>query len=244
LTPNPTIPTFAFDTVCRPWADELGWTGEFSVTSLHPFKNEQHMDYSKCLYDPFDKQTVSKLEGFPEFQFEVKDKAKVIAYLILVYDRNSDLFLMHSDNLYMRKKEAALRVGFKLDVKKHFEEWVEQILTGENEQFNLAQFRYVRFHGIPDLPVLIKYLEMLDAEMAGVLPSDPLKRKYVMTNIEELHKKIDDYEQKIFTGKESERARESLYSLIEKIRVPRPEYIAQDIASKSLDLPDPHGFQQ
>ena len=202
------------------------------------------MDYSKCLYDPFDKQTVSKLEGFPEFQFECKDKDKVIAYLILVYDRNSDLFLMHSDNLYMRKKEAALRVGFKLDSEKHFEDWVEQILTGENEQFNLAQFRYIRLHGIPDLPVLIKYLEMLDSEMSGVLPTDPKKRGDVMKNIDELHKKIELLEQKIFTGKESEKARESLYSLIERIRVPRPEYIAQDIANKELDLPDKYEFQK
>lgn len=202
------------------------------------------MDYSKCLYDPFDKATVSKLEEYPEFQFEIKDKSKVIAYLILVYDRNSDLFLLHADNLYMRKKEAAMRVGFKLDANKHFSEDVEGILTGENEQFNLAQFRYIRLHGIPDLPVLIKYLEMLDAEMAGVLPPDPKKRGDVMKNIAELHQKIDKLEEKIFTGKESERARESLYSLIEKIRVPRPEFMAQDIANKTLDLPDPHGFQQ
>ena len=38
LTPNPTIPTFAFDTVCHPWADGLGWTGGLVKVPLHPFK--------------------------------------------------------------------------------------------------------------------------------------------------------------------------------------------------------------
>lgn len=196
------------------------------------------MAYERFLYDPFGKDTVQKLEQYPEFQFECKDKAKVIAYLILVYDKGSDLFLMHSDNLYMRKKEAALRVGFKLDEKKRFSKEVEAILTGENEQFNLAQFRYIRFFGIPDLPVLIKTLEMLDYEMSAPLPPDPTKRDKVRSNIKVLLADIQALEERIFTGKESERARESLYSLIEKERVPRPEILAQQIKTKKLALPN------
>ena len=47
------------------------------------------MDYSKFLYDPFGKDTVSELEKYDEFQFECKDKAKVVAYLILMYDINN-----------------------------------------------------------------------------------------------------------------------------------------------------------
>ena len=179
-------------------------------------------DYSKCLYPPFDPGTVGKLEAYPEFQFKIKDKPKIIAYLILVYDRNSELFVMHADNLYLRKKEAALVVGFTLDENKKFTKHVEEVLVGENEEFNLAQFRYARFFGIPDLPVLIKNIEMLDYEMSAKLPSDPGKRDKVRSNIKNLLLDIDQLEQRIFTGKESEAARESLYRLIEKIRAPRP----------------------
>jgi len=47
-----------------------------------------------------------------------------------------------------------------------------------------------------------------------------------------------------FTGKETEAARETLYSLIEKIRAPRPENMAEDIENKRLDLPDLYNTQQ
>ena len=194
-----------------------------------------------CLYDPFDPGTVDKLNEFIEFaQFKIKQKEKFITYLILVYDRNSELFVLHADNLYLRKKEAALKAGFTVNTDKHFPDYVESVLVGENEEFNLCQFRYIRFAGVPDLPVLIRYLEMLDKEMSGKLPDDPAKRGVVMKNIEALHDKIDVLEQRIFTGRESEAARESLYRLIEKIRVPRPEFIAQDIKTKTLNFIDPY----
>jgi hypothetical protein len=202
------------------------------------------MDNSKCLFDPFDKETIKKLENYAEFQFQIKDKPKFIAYLILVYDRNSDLFLMHADNLYQRKKEAALLVGFKLDKDKHFDEHVEQVLLGENADFNLALFRYTRLSGIPDLPVLIKYLEMLDTELSIPLSGKAKDRGDVMKNIDTLRAKIEELEVRIFTGKETEAARETLYSLIEKIRAPRPENMAEDIENKTLDLPDLYNTQQ
>jgi len=200
------------------------------------------MNYDKLPYPPFNKKTIERLNEFSEFKnFRHKEKENLIYYLILVYDRNSDLFLIHSDNLYLRKKEAAIKVGFKLDKEKHFEADIEAVLVGENEHFNLCVFRYVRMSGVPDLPVLIKYIEMLDHEMAAPLPDKPKERADVRNNIDVLLKKVEELEIKIFTGRESEAARESLYRLIERIRVPRPENIADDIENKTLDLPKVHG---
>lgn len=200
-------------------------------------------DYSKCLFDPTNKDSTRKLEQYPEFQFKLKDKDKFISYLILVYDKNSPLFIRNADNLYMRKKDAALQAGFTLDEENHFEKYVEEVLLGENEDMNLAVLRYVRLSGIPDLPVLVKYIEMLDKEMSIKLPDKAKERADVRSNIDTLLTKIEQLETKIFTGKETEAARETLYRLIERIRVPRPENVASDIASKTLDLPDIYEFQ-
>ena len=196
------------------------------------------MEGDKCLYPPFDPQTVEALEKFPEFQFQIKDKAKFIAYLILVYDKNSEYFIRNADNLYQRKKIVAEKVGFKLDEAGHFEKYVEEVLTGEREEFNLAMLRYVRFANIPDLPVLIKSIELLDYEMSAKLPSDPVKRDKVRSNIKNLLKDIEELEIRIFTGRESEKARETLYKLIDGFRVPRPETIAKDTAEKTIKVTD------
>jgi hypothetical protein len=198
---------------------------------------------NRCLYDPFGKDTLSQLEIYPEFQFQIKNKDKFIAYLILVYDKNSEYFIRNADNLYQRKKIVAEKVGFELGEDNHFPDYVEEVLCGECEEFNLAMFRYVRFANIPDLPVLIKSIELLDFEMSAKLPTDPTKRDKVRSNIKNLLKDIEELEQRIFTGKESEKARESLYKLIEGMRVPRPETIAKETADKSVKLPDYYHFQ-
>lgn len=202
------------------------------------------MDNSKYLYPPFDKGTYEKLNEFPEFvDFIIKDKNKFIDYLILCYDRGSDLFILHSDNLYFRKKEAAKLVGFKLNSEKQYDDYIEGVLVGDNENFNLCYLRYVRLFGIPDLPVLLRYIEMLDREMSTKLPDKPKDREYVMNNIEKLRAKVEELEVRIFTGKETEAARETLYRLIERMRVPRPENVADDIANKKVTVPDPYKFQ-
>lgn len=195
------------------------------------------MDYSNMQYPPFDKSTIGRLDVFPEFRnFEIADRDKFIFYLILVYDRDSDLFSFHgADSLYIRKREAAIKVGFKQDKDGHFDKYVEEVLCGENEAFNMCQFRYIRLSGIPDLPVLIKYIEMLDKEMSTPLPDKPKDRQYIQDNIETLLTKIEGLEVKIFTGKESEKARESLYKLLEQERVRlRPEYVAEAIQAGKL----------
>ena len=195
---------------------------------------------NRCLYDPFGKDTLSQLEIYPEFQFQIKNKDKFISYLILVYDMNSEFFIREPDNLYHRKRQVAEKVGFKLNEEGHFDKYVEEVLVGENESFNLAVLRYSRFPGIPDLPVLIRNIELLDYELSSKLPADPTKRAKVRENIKQLRTDIEELEIRIFSGKESEKARESLYKFIETMRVPRPEFIAKATADKSLEIHNPY----
>ena len=202
------------------------------------------MNYEKFLFDPFGKDTVSKLEQYEEFKFECDNKDKVIAYLILMYDLSSSEVKAHSDRLYERKKFAALRAGFKFK-DGVFPKDIEDIIVGENDDFNVAMIRYVRMFGLPDLPKHTAYNEMLDSELSAAAKERDYKlHKVIMDNIESLSVKIESIERKIFTGDETENVRKSLYRLMEKTRVPRPEYMAQDIASKSLDLPDKYELQK
>jgi hypothetical protein len=240
LTPNPTIPTFAFDTVCHPWADELGWTGEFSVTSLHPFKNEQAMDYSKFLYDPFSKDTVSQLEQYEEFQFGCKDKSKVVAYLILMYDINNTDYRRAYSDLYERKHKCAITAGFELDESGHFEPDIESILIGENDQFNDAMARYISLFNIPDLPAHTAFTEILAKEcIAAQKEKDSKVIKDVIANINNARKNVEDCEVRIFTNIETENVRKALYRFAQKKKLGlRPEEKAREIKDKKLNVPD------
>ena len=200
----------------------------------------REMDYSRCLYDPFGKDTVQKLEQYPEFQFECEDKAKVIAYLILMYDIASSEVRTYSDRLYERKKFAAIKAGFKLDKDGKFDEEIEKIIIGENDAFNDAVIRYVRMFGLPDLPRHTAYNEMLDKELAAAhKETDPKIRKVIRENIDELSKEIEAIERKIFTGEETENVRKSLYRLMEKQKLGlRPEDMAVAIEEKKIRVPD------
>jgi len=202
------------------------------------------MQYSKFLYQPFSADTVKALEKYPEFKFKVPDKQKAIDYLILLYDISSNEVKASSDRLYERKKFAALKAGFKVDKQGHFSEWVEDIIVGENDEFNDAMVRFVRFFALPDLPALTAYNEMIDHEFTSAAKEKDSKLiKVILANIDELREKIETLERKIFTGDETENVRKALYRLMEKQRLPRPENVAQDIESRELKVSDPYNFQ-
>jgi len=201
------------------------------------------MDYSRFLYKPFDKKTVDTLEKqYPEFRFKVPDKQKAIDYLLLMYDIASGEVKTYSDRLYERKKYAATKAGFTLNKKGEFDEWIEDIIIGENEQFNDAVVRFVRMFGLPDLPTLVAYNEMIDHEFSSSAKvKDHAMIKTIIQNIEGLRTKIEQLERKIFSGEETENVRKSLYRLMEKQRLGlRPEEKAVEIAENRVNVDDPY----
>lgn len=199
-------------------------------------------DYSNHLYDPFASDTVEKLGKYSEFQFTAPDKAKTIAYIIVMYDINSDMKKIYPDNYWERKRNSAIKAGFKINEDGKFEKHVEDFLVGENDQVNEAILFYIRMFGIPDLPVLMAYTEILHKQVLAALKvTDAGKLVTIQKNIETAIAKISVYERRIFSGDETESARKSLYLLMEKQRLNlRPEAKAKEIESKELKISDPY----
>ena len=193
------------------------------------------MDYSKFLYDPFSKDTVSKLEQYEEFQFECKDKVKVVAYLILMYDINNTDFRRAYSDLYERKHKCAVTAGFELDDKGHFSPEIESILVGKNDMFNDAMARYISLFNIPDLPAHTAYSEILAKEcIVAQKERDSKILKDVIANIDRARKNVEDCEVRIFTGIEVENVRKALYRFAQKKRLGlRPEEKAREIKDVS-----------
>lgn len=188
------------------------------------------MDYTRFRYKPFDPATVSELETLPEFQFDFRDKAKAISYLILVWEpQNRDWQKQYTRYVDM-KREAALLAGFTLQPNNRFTPEVEDLIIGANPAFNRAVIRYLYLTGIPELPALSAHRELQSAEMeAAFNPNTDAKvRKEIRVNIDAGTLKISEYEEKIFGGREVEALRTELYKYMESLKLAlRPEYIAQ-----------------
>ena len=198
-------------------------------------------DYSQLMFDPFGTDTVNQLEQYEEFSFKVPDKVRACAYMIIMYDPRSYMKKLYPDNFYERKLKSAIAAGFKtIDGK--FEPWVEQILVGENDDFNDAELRFTRMFGIPDYPAFIVYSDILDKQFrAAKKESDPKKLQVIQANIKVAMAEVSLYERNIFGHEETENVRAALYRLAEKQRLNlRPEEKAVEIDNKALKVHDPH----
>ena len=190
------------------------------------------MDYSRYLYKPFDPATLTKLESFDEvFRFKARHKAKVIDYMILMYDHNNTEFRQLYPDYFTRKRQAALLAGFPAGKDGKLESDVEAMLVGENDQFNTALVRYLLMQGIPDYPALVALREMQAQDfIAAFAPTEAKDRKQIRENLEKITSDIARLEERIFTGVETENVRKALYQYMEAERVRlRPEHMAQVI---------------
>lgn len=196
---------------------------------------------SHFMFNPDDPNTVTELEKYEEFRFTSPDKQKVIAYIIWLYDQSSDLKKLFPDDLYRRKREAALRAGF-LITNGRFDDWVEDFMVGQDDKVNEAALMYVRMSGLPDASSYMAFNEILQKQiLAALKETDEGKLKVIQANIKSARDEISDLEAKIWGGKEVENVRAALYRLAENQRLNlRPEHIAQQIADGSLTITDPY----
>lgn len=190
------------------------------------------MDYSRYLYKPFDPNTLSALEAFDEvFRFKIRNKAKVIDYMILMYDHNNTELRQLYPDYYTRKRYAAVQAGFVTGKGGKLESDIEAILVGENDEFNAALIRYLLMQGIPDYPSLVALREMQARDLEDSFrPTEAKDRKQIRENLEKITSDIARLEERIFTGVETENVRKALYQYMENERVRlRPEYMAEVI---------------
>jgi hypothetical protein len=196
--------------------------------------------FSHLMYDPFAIDTVSKLESIEEFQFKFSEKDKAIAFLILVWDYNNRDWQRQFSRYIDLKREAAIIAGFKLSKEGKFSSQVEDLIIGNNPDFNRAVIRYLYLTGVPELPALAAHRELQSAELEAVYNhKDAKDRKQIRENIDKGTERIKEYEQAIFGGTEVLSLRTELYKTMEstKLRL-RPEYIAEDTRSKKLQIKD------
>ena len=194
------------------------------------------MDYSGYLFPPFDPNTLVELEKFDEFRFKITDKAKVIDYMIIMYDHSNAEFRRLHPDYFTRKREAAVLAGLPMGPDGKFTGEMENVLTGVNDDFNTAVVRYLMMFSLPDYPALVALKEMQSQELkAAFSPSEAKDRKIIRDNLDKITSDIAVYEDRIYTGTETENVRKALYKYMEQERVRlRPEFVAQDIKSGNI----------
>jgi hypothetical protein len=190
----------------------------------------EQKEIDKFRFDPFDPTTLGLLEKEHEayrFSLGKVDKRKAITYLILCYDLHSPLIKRYPD-IIDRKIRAAELSEFEKTLDGKFKEGYENLITGENDQFNDIIFQYISSFGSPEFVALVMYWSLLADEYKNASKiTDSKERKDVIANTQNLLTKIKDLTQILFSGEEVMNIRIALYKGAEKrFRALTPEFIA------------------
>lgn len=195
------------------------------------------------LYDPSDPQTPEKIQkDIPEFKFKCPDIDKLIIYTIFTYDPHADLLKLFPNDFNKRKREAATLAGFKLNSDGVFDEWAEDCIVGQNNEYNAAIVAFVTKFNIVDFPAYVMYREIFFSEFRVAMFAHTSKaKKDAMANVETARKQIADLEKKLFTDEETVNVRSALYVVAEKMKLNlRPEDKAKEIKDKKIKVTDPY----
>lgn len=191
----------------------------------------------KYLYDPFDKNKINTLRNYDEF-WNIEDD-KVISYIILAYDINSDI-IREFPIRAQQKFEAALLAGFKLNYSNQFDTNVENMIIGDNYDVDKAIVKFVSLFGKPEWTALQAYYIQLDNELLLIRKGQAEKKN--TDNVDLLYKRINEISKILFGGEETVTARKALYDFIVKPEriMPRPE----NISKMQEDAVSPLEFQK
>ncbi|MFW5944761.1 MAG: hypothetical protein ACOCTU_05820 [Bacteroidota bacterium] len=195
-------------------------------------------DFSPFLYDPSRQYTLEQLKkSHMDFQASLPEgperlpnnRAKVLRYIILVYDMNSPLRRMFPSFLN-RKKEAAIMAGFKLDKKtRRFNQEVEDIISGYDKGVNKMIVRYVMYfynHKYLQLVVFNEVMGQLALQKMGTTKITGTDMKAFT----DMGKSIESLNQEIFGGDETQNVKKELHRLLEEeVEDLRPDIMAQEI---------------
>jgi hypothetical protein len=190
---------------------------------------------TKLLFNPkekgFEKKMISRSKVF-DF-----GDVRINAYIILVYDINSE-FRKNIREYLRRKTEVGILVGFKFE-KGVFEKKVEDMLVGENDQFNKAMIEYVSYlyeRDYKHLVILEFNYHKLSIESLKVWDA---KVKALMGDMKD---EMEYIEKKLFGGEETMNARRSLYEGTERTRLRiRKEDEIEEFELNGLSEWNPYG---
>ena len=188
---------------------------------------KEDLNLEEFLYNPFDKDSLKKLQEIDEFKPNPADldKEKLLRYIILMYDFNTPLRKEYPD-YWKRKKEASKLAGYICNVR--LEKRVEELLLEKDMEINNMILKYIMLHGDPDYVMLHTYSHMYVIinfnARSGEFGKDDIK------NIKELNIQIKELTERLFGGEPTDSLRNLLYKRIEEDRaVLTPEDFADQL---------------
>ena len=165
------------------------------------------------------------------------DRNKLDKFILLMYHPTSESRKKYQD-YFERKRECAVQAGFHFD--DVFEEEVEEMLLGQNDEANQIIIDYIISLGSPDLIRYTAFQQMLAAQVKrSMSETDEKAVKVIRENINSISEDLKAIEINLF-GDNEQALRKALYSsMVSKVNL-RPESVARQIANKDLKIHDPY----
>ena len=178
------------------------------------------LDFSQCRYDPTTKSFTTEIcKNIPEFdRYKGSYKREVIAYIIMMFDKNSPLREKQPE-YFQRKVLAAELANFPKTDSGGFKPDVKEIIEGLNQDVNALTVAYLANLGDIDYMMLISELVMFYGYQKTVLDMQYDEKTYKI--IKDLSDGVRSRTRTIFgSGEHDEltRIRILLYESAEKDR--------------------------
>jgi len=206
----------------------------------------EDLNFKLYKYDPSDPKVIDELiESNEEFKEDLgehlnKQRDKVVKYMILMYDMNSELREEYHD-LYHRKAMSAQMSGFKiLSSTKKFNSEVTDMLIGKNDAVNGMITKFLFLCNNPDHVQLSAiedmYFRQIKASLSAGGIADPNKFKQIEQNIQILNERYKQKTSDVFGGKESVDLEKKLYEYMSKEKLRLVPEAAIEALSDGVDF--------
>ena len=169
----------------------------------------------------------------------------LIKFIVICYDKNSEITRKYSTNWAEKKKEAALAAGLKTN--EQWEDAVSNLLFGNIESINNVIIRYLSLQfdtEFTEYAVLSEMLIKQNQELINFKYSKPSDATKAKQNAKELSVEIEELKQKIFSGGDVKKLQKALDQHILKFTIKdlRPENVVtkKDNGEKIIDE-EPYG---
>lgn len=140
-------------------------------------------------------ENYNELKVQPEFQLEIKDKNKIVRYILFFYDKGSPYETRYKD-YNERKAACAEAAGFKYNTK--WPKSIEDVMNGENKEANLMIAAFLKMHLDTDWSHLVAMKTIYYKQIAKVLDGSISSANY--SNLDKLKESIDKTSLKMSKG--------------------------------------------
>ena len=184
--------------------------------------NLENINTSKCIVDPKDKDFENKMTEKSDIFRLPKDRKRLLAYLVLVYDIKSEIRRNHPE-LTQRKIIAAEAIGFERNKETgHYDPYIEDCLLGKNDDFNRAICEYLYFNFNNDYKLLELLIDKYDYAIEDQRRKMQVLKDSERKNLQNMKADIEELEHKVFGGEETINLKRMLYEGVDNMKDPLP----------------------